>query len=316
MNDADHTILVKIIPPKGRAVYRLQLTRRHLAAIAVAFVVALAGAVAAHTYQLRVAEEHLRALQSLAADQQRKLQTIDRQADALTNQLRSVQRENAEIKRLIGGDRGGRKQHAYVAPPPGDTRARGSDFTSVQARLRRLAAVSNRTSDDARRLQRLALRALNLRRMASIARERLVAAIPSLNPVAGGIAAGFGWRTDPWPEFHKGLDLEADYGTPVHASAAGVVVAAGWDGGYGIKVDIDHGNGYHTWYAHLSRADVAPGQRVLKGQTIALSGSTGESTGPHLHYQVMYAGEAIDPAPFLHGVPAKVLATLPDPAGV
>ncbi len=98
------------------------------------------------------------------------------------------------------------------------------------------------------------MRVLNVRRLASIARERLIASIPSINPVGGAIAAGFGWRTNPWPEFHKGVDLEANYGDVVRAAAAGTVVSAGWDpGGFGIKVDIDHGNGYHTWYAHLSR---------------------------------------------------------------
>ena len=95
------------------------------------------------------------------------------------------------------------------------------------------------------------------------------------------------------------------------------MATAGWDpGGFGIKVDIDHGNGYHTWYAHLSRVTVAAGQHVTKGEPIALIGSTGESTGPHLHYQVMYQGQAIDPLPFLNGVPPKVLATLPDPRNV
>ena len=108
----------------------------------------------------------------------------------------------------------------------------------------------------------------------------------------------------------------ADWGTAVHAAAAGTVASAGWDGGFGIKVDIDHGNGYHTWYAHLSRVIVVSGRDVAKGAPIAYSGATGEATGPHLHYQVMYEGRAIDPAPFLNGVPAAVMATLPDAGGV
>jgi murein DD-endopeptidase MepM/ murein hydrolase activator NlpD len=173
------------------------------------------------------------------------------------------------------------------------------------------------TRADARQVGLLAMRVLNLRRLASIAHERFLAGIPSLNPVGGAIAAPYGWRTNPWPEFHKGVDLEANYGDQVRAAAAGTVASAGWDpGGYGIKVDIDHGNGYHTWYAHLSRTAVEPGQRVVKGQPIAFVGSTGESTGPHLHYQVMYDGQAIDPAPYLNGVPPHVLATLPDSPGV
>jgi murein DD-endopeptidase MepM/ murein hydrolase activator NlpD len=313
VNPPKNTFVVKIIPPRGYSVYHLKFTRRHVAAIALALLMVLGGATGFHAYQLHAAESDLRALQSLTADQQSKLQTIDKQADALANQLRAVQKENAEIKHLIGADRGGSKQHAFA---PRNAVRQAADFNAVQRRLRTLAQASEATRDDTKRLQRLAMRVLNLRRMASIARDRLIAAIPSMNPVGGGIASAYGWRTNPWPEFHKGIDLEASYGTPVRATAAGTVASAGWEGGFGIKVDIDHGNGYHTWYAHLSRATVAVGAQVAKGQPIALSGSTGESTGPHLHYQVMYQGQAIDPQPFLNGVPAKIIATLPDQPGV
>jgi murein DD-endopeptidase MepM/ murein hydrolase activator NlpD len=310
VNDVHKTFLIKIIPPSGYSVYRLALTRRHLAMLATAMLICLLVAAGLHSYQLHQAETNVRALQALTAEQQTKLQSIDKQADALANQIKTVQKENAEIKRLIGADRGG-KQHAFV--PAGDA-APHADFASVQARLRTLASASDATRADAQHMERLAVRVLNLRRLASIARERLIASIPSINPVGGAIAAGFGWRTNPWPEFHKGLDLEANYGDMVRAAAAGTVASAGWEGGYGNKVDIDHGNGYHTWYCHLSRIAVSPGQRVTKGAPIAYVGSTGESTGPHLHYQVMYAGTAIDPQPFLNGVPEKVMATLPDPA--
>ena len=312
MNDAKKTFLVKIIPPSGYSVYRLAFTRRHLVVLGALMVFGLLLAAGLHTYQLHTAEANVRALQSQTAEQETKLKAIDKQADELANQLKAVQRENADIKRLIGADRGAKKknQHAYV--PPGDD-ARHTDFAAVQARLRSLARASAATRADAAHLQRTVMRVLNLRRMASIARERMIASIPSLNPVGGAIAAGFGWLTNPWPEFHKGVDLEANYGDMVRAAAAGTVVSAGWDpGGYGIKVDIDHGNGYHTWYAHLSRTAVSAGQRVTKGQPIAYVGSTGESTGPHLHYQVMLDGQPIDPAPYLNGVPEKVLATLPE----
>jgi murein DD-endopeptidase MepM/ murein hydrolase activator NlpD len=313
VNDAKKTFLIKIIPPSGYSVYRLAFTRRHLATAGIALLFASLALVGIHSWQLRNAEANVRALQAVTSEQQTKLQTIDKQADELSNQLKAVQRENAEIKRLIGADRGA-KQHALLTPAGPERRA---DFASVQQRLRTLARASAATREDARRLQSVALRVLNLRRMASLARERMIASIPSLNPVGGGIAAGYGWRTNPWPEFHKGVDLEANYGDLVRAAAAGTVVSAGWDpGGFGIKVDIDHGNGYHTWYAHLSRVAVSAGQRVTKGAPIAFVGSTGESTGPHLHYQVMYEGNPIDPQPFLHGVPEKVLATLPDPSGV
>lgn len=308
------TFLIKIIPPSGYSVYRFAFTRKHIAAALAGVVVALLGAVGFHTYQLHRAEADVRALQTLTTEQDSRLRAIDQQADKLSTQLRAVEKENAEIKRLIGVGSGSKgHQHAYVAPPAG---ARPG-FAGVQARLRALARQSVQTEQDTQRLQRLAFRVLNLRHMASIARQRMIASIPSLNPVNGTIDAGFGWRTNPWPEFHKGVDLAADYGDTVRAAAAGTIVSAGWDpGGFGIKVDIDHGNGYHTWYAHLSRVAVHAGEHVVKGEPIAYVGSTGESTGPHLHYQVMYDGQPIDPSPFLDGVPPKVLATLPDPEHV
>jgi murein DD-endopeptidase MepM/ murein hydrolase activator NlpD len=314
VNGVNKTFLIKIIPPDGYSVYKLAFTRRHLAALAAALSIALLAAAGIHTYQLHVAEGNVRQLQALTAEQQTKLETIDRQADELANQLKAVQRENADIKRMIGADRGEHNQHASAPRVSAPGRP---DFAAVQTRLRNLARASVATRDDARQVGLLAMRVLNLRRLASIAHERFLAGIPSLNPVGGAIAAPYGWRTNPWPEFHKGVDLEANYGDQVRAAAAGTVASAGWDpGGYGIKVDIDHGNGYHTWYAHLSRTAVEPGQRVVKGQPIAFVGSTGESTGPHLHYQVMYDGQAIDPAPYLNGVPPHVLATLPDSPGV
>ncbi|HEY0614092.1 MAG TPA: M23 family metallopeptidase [Candidatus Elarobacter sp.] len=311
---ARKTFLVKIIPPSGYSVYRVAFTRRHLMLAGIAMVLASLALVGIHSWQLRNAEANVRALQLLTSEQQTKLQTIDKQADDLAGQLKAMQRENAEIKRLIGADRAP-KQHVFASPHlPAVHRP---DFAAVQDRLRTLARASAATRTDADEVQRIARRVLNLRRLASIARERMVASIPSLNPVGGGIAAAYGWRTNPWPEFHKGVDLEANYGDLVRASAAGTVASAGWDpGGFGIKVDIDHGNGYHTWYAHLSRVAVSAGQRVTKGAPIAYVGSTGESTGPHLHYQVMYEGSPVDPGPFLKGIPDKVLATLPDPAGV
>jgi murein DD-endopeptidase MepM/ murein hydrolase activator NlpD len=312
MNELERDFLVKIIPPRGNAVYRLKFTRGHVAATAVGVMLALLVAVGYHTYRLRVAEADVRALQELTVRQQAELQTFDRQTDGLAAQLRAVQKQNAEIKRMIGG--------GTKAAPRGSTSAgalHGSvGFRALHAKLHALAAASLAANDDAQHLHRLALRVLNVRRLTAIARTRMLAAIPSLNPVGGAVAAAFGWRSSPWPEFHKGVDLMADWGTVVHAAAAGTVASTGWDGGFGIKVDIDHGNGYHTWYAHLSRVLVHPGEVVARGAPIAYSGATGEATGPHLHYQVMYDGRAIDPAPFLNGVPAAVMATLPGAPGV
>jgi murein DD-endopeptidase MepM/ murein hydrolase activator NlpD len=126
---------------------------------------------------------------------------------------------------------------------------------------------------------------------------------PSIWPVVGPLRSGFGGRSNPFGgssyEFHKGQDISAPWGTPVVATADGVVTIAGWLRGYGWVVYVDHGNGLSTRYGHLSRIDVAVGQTLKRGEQLGLVGSTGRSTGPHLHYEVRINGEAINPIPYL-----------------
>jgi murein DD-endopeptidase MepM/ murein hydrolase activator NlpD len=305
----NNAFLIKIIPPEGYNVYRLHCSRTLAIAILVGFVALIGAGLGVHAWQLHLAEQDVQALQAITVSQHEKLQAIDRQADSLAGELRDIQRQDAEIRRLLG-------VHPVPAAPVRPTHGfvhsgKAETVALVQARLARLVAASEQRLADSGRFDQLAKRVLNLRRLAMLARERLLASLPSLNPDGGSITAYFGWRVNPWPEFHQGLDLAADYGTPVHAAADGVIHSAGWDGGFGIKVDIDHENGYHTWYGHLSRVAVAPGQHVRKGEVIAFVGATGEATGPHVHYQIMLNGRAIDPLPYLNGVPARVLATLP-----
>jgi murein DD-endopeptidase MepM/ murein hydrolase activator NlpD len=122
-------------------------------------------------------------------------------------------------------------------------------------------------------------------------------------PVTGTITSPFGWRSNPFggaPEFHQGLDIAAPTGTTVTAAASGTVIMAQWYGGYGNYILIDHGGGYSTGYGHLSAIYVSNGQTVQKGQAIGAVGSTGESTGPHLHFEVRINGKPVDPAPRLH----------------
>lgn len=125
---------------------------------------------------------------------------------------------------------------------------------------------------------------------------------PFIWPLRGRLTSLFGPRTHPiygTPDFHTGIDLAVPEGTPIHAAAPGTVIWAGTKGGYGVLVVIDHGNGYQTYYGHLSRALVRVGQFVEVGQVIALSGNTGLSTGPHLHFEVRKSGEPINPLPLL-----------------
>jgi murein DD-endopeptidase MepM/ murein hydrolase activator NlpD len=134
--------------------------------------------------------------------------------------------------------------------------------------------------------------------------NRTLALVPYRKPVIGDVefTSGFGVRSDPFlgrPAMHTGLDFRAATGDPVRATANGKVVSAAWAGGYGRMVEIDHGNGLSTRYGHLSEINVRVGDQIKIGQVIGEVGSTGRSTGPHLHYETRIDGEAVDPQKFL-----------------
>ena len=125
---------------------------------------------------------------------------------------------------------------------------------------------------------------------------------PDIWPVSGVVSSHFGFRISPGgigSTYHEGLDIASSYGNPVHATANGRITQAGWVNGYGYLVEIDHGNGIKTRYGHNSAILVSVGDQVVEGQTISLIGSTGNSTGPHCHYEVRVNGEAVDPTLFL-----------------
>ena len=132
--------------------------------------------------------------------------------------------------------------------------------------------------------------------------DDMLACIPAIQPVANKnlkqTASGYGNRIDPiykTVKFHAGMDFSANVGTPVYATGNGTVQKAGWEGLYGNCIDINHGFGYVTRYAHLSKIDVKVGRKVVRGETIGKVGSTGKSTGPHLHYEVHLKGQIMNP---------------------
>lgn len=139
-------------------------------------------------------------------------------------------------------------------------------------------------------------------------KENMLASIPAIQPVSNKdltrIASGFGMRIDPIyrsPKMHTGLDFTAPVGTEVICTGKGKVVAIEYNnGGYGNHIIVDHGYGYQSHYAHLSRFNVRPGQLVNRGDVIGFVGSTGKSTGPHLHYEIICNGEKIDPVHFFY----------------
>jgi murein DD-endopeptidase MepM/ murein hydrolase activator NlpD len=126
---------------------------------------------------------------------------------------------------------------------------------------------------------------------------------PTIWPIRGQISSGFGWRRNPMSgrgsEHHNGIDIPASTGTPIRAAGGGTVTFSGWNGGYGNTVIIDHGGGLTTMYSHNTRNSAVVGQVVERGEIIAYVGSTGRSTGPHLHYEIRRNGTAVNPISFL-----------------
>jgi murein DD-endopeptidase MepM/ murein hydrolase activator NlpD len=141
----------------------------------------------------------------------------------------------------------------------------------------------------------------DLKEYEAVLRER--GYTPTIWPVNGKLEGGFGGRRNPFGgsgwEFHSGQDIEADWGAPVVSGASGRVVFVGWQNGYGQLVVVDHGGGLTTRYGHLSHIDVEAEQTVSRGQLVGKVGSTGRSTGPHLHYEVRINDQAVNPLPYL-----------------
>ncbi len=183
----------------------------------------------------------------------------------------------------------------------------GLDMAQLEAATPRSAVggpfVPVKLAGDASPFDRQLYR-INVTRVQVDRLSRTLALVPYRKPVIGEVefTSGFGVRSDPFlgrPAMHTGLDFRAATGDPVRATANGKVASSGWQGGYGRMVEIDHGNGLSTRYGHLSAINVKVGEYVKIGQVIGEVGSTGRSTGPHLHYETRIDGDAVDPQKFL-----------------
>ena len=224
------------------------------------------------------------ALDRLEAQQTASLSAIEESYDSRARRMRGVLAD-------LGIDPG---KPPSSPPPEGKPTAPAGTGGPYVAATMRADAVSFE-----RQLYRINLARAHVDKL-----NRTLAALPVRKPVFGDIdmSSPFGMRMDPFvrgPAIHTGVDMRGDPGDPVRATATGTVTTASVNGGYGKMVEIDHGNGLSTRYGHLSAIDVSVGQSVRIGQTIGKIGSTGRSTGPHLHYETRVDGEAVDPQKYL-----------------
>jgi murein DD-endopeptidase MepM/ murein hydrolase activator NlpD len=247
----------------------------------------------------RDAQRESRILPTIAKPTTRAAAGIDKVLDRLQNNLDRIEaNQTATLNALEESfENKSRRMRGVLAdlgidfPKPAAPTQVGGPFVPLKLR--------GQTSAFDQQLYRVSLARSQVERLTTT-----LTAVPIRKPVTGEIdtSSGFGMRVDPFlrtPAMHTGVDFRGDQGDPIRATAVGVVTQAGWSGGYGKMVEVDHGHGLVTRYGHLSDVEVAVGQTVRIGQVIGRLGSTGRSTGPHLHYETRVDGEAVDPQKFL-----------------
>lgn len=295
---------IVLVPEGGGSVRSLRIPVRFLqlaCGVLALGLVAVAGSVGIHLWSL----QGMRALKSLRRENAT-LRIHLQAVDQTLGQMERVVREGQEMERqarLLAGmpledaSQPPLGQGGPLVRLPGDPASVDPALRStVEEQSRRLESLTQRASSQRRNLEQTltTLKGLGTR----------LEHTPSIAPLRGPsvLSSGFGYRPDPFTgqrAFHSGLDLRAQNGTPVHVTAAGQVTRCGHDGEFGLTVRVDHGYGFETVYCHLSASRVQVGDVVKRGDVIGSVGSTGRSTGSHLHYEVWSGGAPRDPAAFI-----------------
>ena len=324
-SDGNREYLIKIIPDRGEKMHSIRLPMHLIkygmascAAVAVLFVGSFGFSVYS-TFNAASDKKEIHDLRAVNTAQQEQLSQLAKKANELQDEMEKINQIEWELQQMAGAAPVEEPQNAAAQPAnpsgePQDASAQpvnpseeslgGQGGPWIEPNVRHV----NNALDNIR--NRLAYSRANLENVREALKEQqkvigyhnqLSSTLPSIWPASGDVSSPFGLR---WggSDFHPGVDIANDYGTPIVAAAAGTVTAAGWNsGGYGNMVDIDHGNGIWTRYGHAEAVVVTVGETVQKGQLIAYMGSTGFSTGPHVHYEVHVNGEIVNPILYLGG---------------
>ena len=273
----------------------------------------------ANNLQLRSEAKHYEELKVINQQQQHEIMRLKEEEEAIREKIRDVEKLDRQGRELVGlrksedsvdevtGSMGGGIPHNGIPDwldsllqdsswedNPGSTESPGLDGDEWLEIAQRIA----KGFDELNPLLETQVDRLEKLKTDVMTRQQYLAALPTKWPVEGYITSRFGYRQSPFgggKEFHDGLDIAANGGDPIVAAGDGKVIFAGWLTGYGRTVIIDHGYGYRTQYSHASSILVKQGKTVKKGEVIAKVGSTGRSTGPHLHFMVLVNGNLIDP---------------------
>ena len=295
--DGGYTLM--LVPHDGRSISKKDLhTKQMKKAVTWFGVVALgtAGVIVLLSSMLYVRNKEaneLAAYRAIKAQQEQKLQELAKNTEAVQKQLavlHKIENQVREQMKKSGMELPGKSELAEKnGGKGGPSKTKVSDLVVLQEQNALLQKNLQASTHDWDNL------------LASIKAENYRNEVtPNLWPLDGGyISSDFGSRANPFDgyssDYHPGIDIAENYGAPVYASASGYVQRAGWYGGYGKYIKISHDYGYATAYGHLSSIEISAGDYVSKGQIIGYVGSTGYSTGPHLHFEVLLYGEQVNP---------------------
>ena len=251
--------------------------------------------------QMKLAEQRM-------DDLVRKSQTVDKLSEQMQNMVNGNLSQTPATQNSLQNGQGGASTVPDVAANAAEDNPVSSRVHTPGQLLNEMVALDNKLNHQIKKM--IDLRSAAMTNLAGtvmpaglgISTASTGSVTPDIWPVSGVVSSHFGFRISPGgigSTYHEGLDIASSYGNPVHATANGRITQAGWVNGYGYLVEIDHGNGIKTRYGHNSAILVSVGDQVVQGQTISLIGSTGNSTGPHCHYEVRVNGEAVDPTLFL-----------------
>lgn len=251
--------------------------------------------------QMKLAEQRM-------DDLVRKSQTVDKLSEQMQNMVNGNLSQTPATQNSLQNGQGGASTVPDVAANAAEDNPVSSRVHTPGQLLNEMVALDNKLNHQIKKM--IDLRSAAMTNLAGtvmpaglgISTASAGSVTPDIWPVSGVVSSHFGFRISPGgigSTYHEGLDIASSYGNPVHATANGRITQAGWVNGYGYLVEIDHGNGIKTRYGHNSAILVSVGDQVVQGQTISLIGSTGNSTGPHCHYEVRVNGEAVDPTLFL-----------------
>ncbi|MGE4170475.1 MAG: M23 family metallopeptidase [Candidatus Margulisiibacteriota bacterium] len=228
---------------------------------------------------------HYEQLKHTTHVQQKELHNMENSVNTLEKKVDTLSKTEERIRTLLG----------YPEKTPTTNPKQSSAPSSTPSLFSRVADLLTQTHHVETALEEQKTKVVEIKKRFDFT--------PSIWPIYGRIGSDFGWRRHPLEggvKFHKGIDIPAWTGAPVKVTANGKVIYSGWSGAYGLMVVVNHGYGYNTVYGHLSKSMVRSGQTVKKGQVIAKVGTTGLTSGPHLHYEVRKWQQSISPKPFLN----------------